>query len=342
METIGSASAATLGYIVGNLPGAYYGYKAYKMAPIRYGKRRRSSTMSSRKKFRGLPKFRVSGKRSNYNVTTTQKDYSTQYRKKNMPRYKKKAWKTFNNKVKSVIRGELGLKTVVFNSVQTCSSAVADQNAIAMHLYGISGSADNPNRIGALDVRKIFSNDPNVYQGIGPLNPEIGKLLFESAVLDVTLTNTGESVLEVDIYYGYHRKDCDSTDMVGGDLVDPTLELPINGGNTTLDIQKRGVTVFDLPTGLSQSGYHVLKKQKMLLRQTQSAFLQYRDPRNHTVEWNRIKQVGYAARKLTYTVLVVFKAVAGSTDAAVLSIGATRKFSYNANVKTTDESALNP
>lgn len=339
---IAQASGATLGYIVGNLPGAYIGYKAASMAPI-YRKRRGSygGRMSKRRKPMGLSNFKA--KRSNYNVTTTQKDFSTQYRKKSMPRRKKMAWKKFINKVKAATRKDLGLKTVVYNSTAVNSIGPTQQAATALHLYGVRG-ADTQYSQGAADLVRLFANDPSVQQGIGPSNPLIGKLLFGSATLDVTLHNTGASDLEVDIYYGYHTKDVISTQFVVDDLFGSSLELPINGGtpNTTLDIAQRGVTVFDLPTGLSQSGFHVVKKQKMFMKQTQTSFIQYRDARNHNVEWNRVKQCGYGGRKLTYTVLIVFKTVTGVTENGELSFGVTRKYSYCEDANTKDMSALNP
>ena len=342
MQSIAKASGATLGYIVGNLPGAYYGYqfgKYISMAPIKrkYTGRNR---MNNKRRNYGVAS-RIRGSRTNYNVTTTQKDFSTQYKKKTMPRRKKRQWKKFIQKVKAVNREELGAKTVLFNEGVTTTTTSVTQGSLAMHLYGVKGFGSINDGIGGGDLCRIFANEPSVQQGVGPLNPLIGKLLFRSAVLDVTLHNTGNVDLEVDIYYGYHRKDVISASFVADDLKGTSLELPINGGvpNTTLDLGTRGVTVFDLPTGLSQSGFHVLKKQKMFLKSTQSSFLQYRDPRNHSLEWNRLKQCGYGGRKLTYTILVVYKTVTGVTDIGQLSFGATRKYCYCEDANTKDMSA---
>jgi len=344
-RTVAKVSGATLGYIVGNIPGAYYGYKLGGMAPMY---RKRKSNFGGRKSYK-KPKgnWKVSGSssRRKSNIVTTQKDYGTQYVKKRMPRYKKRAWKKFTNKVKAVNRKELGLKTVVYNESVTCfTDASIAQNAVAIHLFGVRGAGASNNRIGGNDLVRLFANDPSVAQGAGPSNPSIGKFLFSSAVLDVTLHNTGDTDMELDLYYGYHRKDVISGNMVGDDFLATSLELPINGGvpNTTLDIQQRGVTPFDLSTGLSQSGYHILKKQKMFLRSSQTSFFQYRDSKNHTLEWNRLKQCGYASKGLTYSIMAVFKPVTGSGTNSTLAIGATRKYSYCEQASTKDLSALNP
>ena len=220
--------------------------------------------------------------------------------------------------------------------------APAAQQATGIHLYGVRGGLSGGNGIGMQDVIRLFSNDPDVVQGVGPNNPLIGKLLFNSAVLDMTLHNTGPVDLEIDLYYGYHRKDVISGQMVSDDFVSPALESPINTGNTTVDIFQRGATPFDCSTGLSQSGFHILRKQKMFLKSSQTSFLQYRDAKNHTIEWNRVKQCGYGARKLTYTVLIVFKCVAGSSENGQLTYGVTRKYAYNADAENVDCTALNP
>ncbi len=241
-----------------------------------------------------------------------------------------------------IIRQQLVRKVVrLFNEGQLITSVPTAQNATALHLYGVKGSAPSVSSFGSNDLLRVFSNDPSVIQNIGPSNPKIGKILFASAVLDFTLSNVGNQDLEVDIYYGYHRKDATSSTMVG-DFDNGALESPIQSGNTTLDIKQRGVTYFDLSTGLSTSGYHVVKKQKMFIRVGQSSFIQYRDPRNHSIEWNKIATTGYGAAKLTYTVSIVMKTVTGGGELGQLAIGCTRKYSYTISEENVDVTALNP
>lgn len=335
-QRIAQASGATLGYITGNLPGAYIGYNLADMAyRRRYGRR------PMRKMYR---KKNYGAKKSISNTVTAQRDFNTQYRKRYMGKRKKIQWKKFINKVNAVLTKDLGLKTVVFNdNVTANTSGATDQQALSFNLYGIRGSSAG-NTLGANDLVRIFSNDPFVEQSAGPLNPKIGKLMFASAVIDMTINNIGTNAVELDLYFGFHRKDVVNTNLIA-DLTQASLEEPINNGipNTTLDITLRGVTPFDLPTGISQSGFSILKKQKLLLQPNQQSFVQHRDPRNHVVEWNNIKLTGYAARKLTFTVLAVYKPVVGFTQGnANLAFGVTRKYSYHTNISNVDESALNP
>lgn len=335
-QRLAQASGATLGYIVNNIPGAVTGYQLADMAyRARYrGRRsRRYSKKRMYKKSSGIS-----------NTVTAQRDFNTQYKKRRMGRGKKIRWKKFVNKVQAVLNKDLGLKSVVFNDNLTANtSSTTDQQCLSFSLYGNRGTSAG-NTLGANDLVRMFSNEPLVSQGIGPLNPKIGKLLFGSAVLDMTINNIGQNAAEVDIYFGYHTKDVTSYNIVE-DFKDITLEQPINSTipNVTLDILQRGVTPFDLPTGLSQSGFHILKKQKLLIQPGQQSFIQHRDPRNHMVEWTRCKLTGYAIKKLTFTVLLVFKPVVGFSEGnARLAVGCTRKYSYTANENITDESALNP
>lgn len=334
---VSKASGATLGYIVGNLPGAYIGYK---MAPMNYRKRKATRYMS--KKPYKKSRFTFKNKKQD-NVTTTQKDYATQYRKKNMPRRKKVQWKKFSAKVKAVNLKMKGLKTVLFNEATT-SVTTFPQNFIGIHLYGSRGTAaPAANTIGAGDLARIFANDPTVIQSTGPLNPKIGKLIFGSAVLDITLRNVGDVDSEVDVYFCYHRKDVVSANVDANfGTGSGSLQQPIATGNTTLDLYQRGVTPFDCSTSLSESGLNIMKKQKFFLRQGQTTFIQHRDASNHVVEWNKIKQTGYAIRKLTYTVLIVHKPVTGSAFASNMAIGVTRKYSYIEDVNGIDASANGP
>jgi len=304
----------------------------------------RRNTYSSRNNYR-RPKYRNrKPKQSVSNTVTAQRDFNTQYRKKYMGRGKKRQWMKFVKKVNAVVNKDLGLRTVVFNdNITANTSGVTDQQALGFHLYGNRG-ASLGNTLGANDLIRVFSNDPDIDQSVGPLNPRIGKLMFGSAVIDMTINNVGQTDVELDLYFGFHRKDVTNTNLIA-DLTDATLEEPINNliPNTSLDILKRGVTPFDLPTGISQSGFSILKKQKVLLKVGQQTFIQHRDPRNHVIEWNNIKLTGYAVRKLTFSILAVYKPIVGFTEGnANLAFGVTRKYSYTANVSNLDVSALNP
>lgn len=346
METLGSLAGTTLGWIIGNTDGAWIGEEIGRKAAMAYIRKRKTYRRPTRGPMKRRRMSAPRKPRASTNITTLQKDYTTQYVKRRMPRYKRIAWKKFSNKVKAVNIKNKGLKTVIYNESATCAVTQTAQQGVGLHLYGVRGSSTTANSVGGRDLLKLFTNDPTVVQGAGGSNPKVGKLIFNSGSIDVTLHNTGIPNLEVDVYYGYHTKDVVEGQMVTN-FIDPTIGVPINSGvpNQTLSILQRGVTPFDLSSGLSASGFHILKKQKMFLRSTYTSFLQFRDPRNHTIDWQKVSYAGYAAKNLTYSIFVVFKTVADPTITEVngqITFGVTRKYSYIEDDDSVDASALNP
>lgn len=371
MQSIAAASGATLGYIVGNLPGAYLGYKLGKMAPIRTPRKRRffspyPTPTSGRKKLSYGSRTTYSGSRmgSMYSalsggsalnsVVTRQHDFQGQYRYKKMPRYKKRRWRRFVKKVAAVQLKQAGLKTVLFNSRDTYSNSAGTQNSFCLALYGLSGTIDNSGAwpvLGMNDMYRIFKNDPDIVQiGAAPGNvPKSGKLQFGSGVLDFTIRNLSDTIeAELDIYFGWFKKDDDPADAKNN--TNPIYKYQtaavdlVAGGNSQINLGVRGATLFDKPSGLSQTGYHITKKTKMLLAPGQSTFLQHRDPKNHMLDWVNIQDRGYAKRGLTFGAWIVFKpSVTASDDAVVtLGVGCTRKYSYAVVEDNVDRIAYNP
>lgn len=362
-------AGATLGYIYNNLRGARDGFILGKMAPIRYGRKRtfragpyptpRSVRIRSYKSLSGSRTSTGSGMRSllgaaSNTVVTRQHDFQGQYRYKRMPRYKRRRWVRFMKKVAAVQLKQAGLKTVVFNSRSTVSTAPGFQNVFCLGLYGVNGTVDGGNGFrvhGWNDIYRIFKNDPDIVQsGAVPGNvPVSGKLQFGSGVLDFTLRNLDPGIeAEVDIYYGYFYKDDDAAQAKADTNPIRRYEFAtadvIRAGNSATNISERGNTLFDKPAGISECGYHVTKKVKMLLAPGQSTFIQHRDPKNHMIDWTNVKDVGYAKRKLTFGIWIVFKPSVTASDDAVstLSVGVTRKYSYAIVEDNVDRIAYNP
>lgn len=353
METLGAASAATLGYIVGNLPGAYYGYQAYRNMPPITRRRTRAAGLIQRVmrkwRSRGYPGGATSrvlsgmraANRQHNSTVTRQKDFSSQYRFKRMPKRRRIRWKKFVKKVTAVELKNAAMKTVVFNDKIANSSGVGKQAYISFALYGINGLDDDTGKCcGYRDIQKVFDNDPQIKQvavGSPPAYyPKSGKLHFGSAVLDFTLRNIAEQEAEIDIYYGYHLKDTtnvNAVQVVKPSLVDEFINddpNSIKSGNAMIRLEERGTTPFDCSSALSSSGFHVLKKQKILIEPGKSVFIQHRDANNHEMDYDSLIGLGYAKKKLTYEVLIVHKpTVSTATDlTSTIVVGVTRKYSY--------------
>lgn len=369
MQTLAGASGATLGYILGDLPGAYYGYKlGRRMAPMyptprskrtRYASSRSSRSRSystrSRSGVTSGSKMSYASRLGSESIVTRQHDYGKQYRYKKMPRYKKRRWRKFINRVQAVQLKQAGLRTVVFNNKFQCSNGAGFQFAVGLGLYGVNGTLDQTGFAtlgvaGFRDLYRIFRNDPDIEQtGVPPGNiPKSGKLQFGSGVLDVTLRNLSADIeIELDVYYGWFKKDSSPSGALIND--NPVVEFQnapvdlVNTGNTAIGLDTRGATLFDKPSGISDTGYHITKKFKMILAPGQSTFLQHRDAKNYMVDWTNVSDCSYARKGLTFGMWLLFKpSVTASDDAvATLGVGCTRKYSYAVVEDNIDRIAYN-
>jgi len=165
--------------------------------------------------------------------TTRQHDAKVQYRKKRMPYRKKKKWISHVKKVKAVLAQDDGTKTVLFNAqISSSTSSGATRQNYQFHcLYGCNGSA-SVSEIGSADLEKIFTNAT-----VSAINTN--KLMFKSAVMDMTIANTGTVRCELDLYHlTFHGRTLETSmnacavDGAGVPLIDPNS----SGYFTTLDL----------------------------------------------------------------------------------------------------------
>lgn len=297
--------------------------------------------------------FPIRRRRQNNSITTIQKDYSTQYVRKSMPRRRKRVWKKFVKKVTAVQLGNAATKTVVYNDKLVQTSTPGNQGFCSVALYGVNGAPDGNNAIGYQDMLKLFDNDPDIkQQAVSGVNfPSGGKLHFNTAVIDLTLRNLGEIDQEVDVYYGYHIKNANNVNILGQisdslyqSFVNTTSD-PIVPGNTSIGLGLRGTTPFDCSSVLSESGFHVLKKQKLVITPGKSVFLQHRDQKNRVMEMDNLLGIGYAMKNVTYEILFVHKPSVSSAndELSTLGVGVTRKYGYSVLAKTNQPvSAFDP
>jgi hypothetical protein len=361
---VASASGATLGYIIGDLPGAYIGYR---MAPITRRQRRSAAATKiqaawrgykTRKALRNVGAKSVGGSVGTHyggydTVVTRQNDVTGQYRFKRMPRNKKRSWKKFYKKVQAVQIKQAGLRSVLFNAKLEDTNAAGYQSCVFLGLYGVNGSNDwtavgQAAVMGFSDLRRIFKNDPDIVKDING-DPKSGKLQFGSATLDVTLRNLSSDIeIEVDVYYGWFRKNADIKPLIAArNPIDEYQGAPVDliaGGNTQIQLNERGVTLFDKPSGLSQTGYHIHKKLKLVLAPTQTTFLQHRDPKNHMIDWTASQEYGYAQKGLTFGMCIIYKptTTVTGTATATLGVGTTRKYTYSVVEDNVDRICKNP
>lgn len=325
--------------------------------------RRRGYAMGSSFKRRKMTHGRRRKGISSGRGLTFEHDRQFMYRKKRMPRRKKRRWLRFGRKVRAVADGTLGTRTVLFNSQKQYTLSSANQQLSKnFTLYG--WSSNDTNQPWHNDIAYIMNleNTGNPTAAAGVTQGKDTKVLFKSGVLDLTIRNTSyqtdtpstivaEATAEVDLYEWVMGREAelDGVNIGTGTTVFKTndyaqTEYAITDNNavpstTIVDLENRGATPFDCTAPLGDFRIKILKKTKFFIRGGQTITYQIRDPKNRTLDRKDLKQTtvgqgGFNLPRVTRNILLVGKLVpgftlgAGSNMTLSMDAGVTRKYSY--------------
>lgn len=328
-------------------------------ARARNGFRQRSNRSFTLAQRRGV-KYPTSGV-----GVTTQHDQRRVYTKRRMPRRMKRRWRKFSKKVLAISEKDLGTQQVMFNKQVNASNNLAgNQTIFSCALYGLrSATASHFN-----DLQQIATYNANAAttSSTGLFVGESTKILFQSAILDLTIRNgstffdgttTGPSPyarMEVDVYELTMRHTAEEQGAAY-DTIDSIFNqnqqrtLPIGGGATSEIIyDRRGVTPFELSYALSRFGIKIWKKTKYQISNGDQITYQMRDPRRHSVVQREMQnQDGFNKPGLTKILYVTGKLAPGltvgntaNTFQEALNIGITRKYMYKIENWTEDRTAF--
>jgi len=264
---------------------------------------------------------------------TSQYDRKVIYSKKRMPRRQRRTWARFVRKVRAVNLKDLGTRTIIRNNQLTATIPNDNQEILVATLYGRDGSTPTTSQCGHNDIAAIFGNDPTV--------SPTGKLLFGSAIMDITFTNTSSFLddsnqnrsIEVDVYELMFTKNSDAASVQALITRGDTNTTTINGINPSINILNRGVTPWEIPDALSIGGIRILKKTKYFLSYGQCATYQMRDARNRVFKKSDIDEAdnNFALPYVTRSLLFIYKGVPTADATKVLKtlqVGVTRKYMY--------------
>jgi len=278
------------------------------------------------------------------------------YRKKRMPKKKRKRWANFVKKVGAVEERSLGTRTVLFNDQITQSNAGGinqpTQSCLTVAMYGFvntfKGWLNDCNAIGQLE------NESNPTAQAGATIDRNSKIVFTSAIMDITLRNistfresaadklASDAALELDIYELYMRKNASTPDATTdawssvSDMLKRYDEPEIGGTGTGIDIGDRGASPFELGSAMARSGIKIMKKTKFFIPNGQTITWQVRDPKRHVCRYGDLEtNDGWVKPGWTRCYYLIYKLVPGltlgSTDGtykAAISVGVTRKYAY--------------
>lgn len=287
--------------------------------------------------------------------TTAQYDRKLIYRKKYMPRYKKRRWRSFIKKVNAVVDKDLGSRTVVrndqvFNGQLMNLAGETLQAQTNLGIYGNESAAFEPLN----DLRRM-----RVDSDLGTT----GKMIFTSGIFDMTVTNTSSRQadspnpsirLEVDVYEITSSKDFGNVGVgttaktlpeVFAEGATDTANIP--GTTNTLSIARRGATPWDFPSAISEYGLKILKKTKYFLNERDTFTYQIRDPKRHFVDRQKLNMDGQNMPGMTRFIYIIFRPVPGyewrdtTPDVYRLTFGITRKYLYKIQDQTQDYDVYN-
>lgn len=338
-------------------------YNAARNRFNRYSTFARRATRS-RQASRRFSKFQSRRKNTSSGLgVTTQHDSRLIYRKRRMPRGRRRRWRSFKNKVLAVAEKDLGSQQVVFNRSIISSNVVPGrQNFTEAALYGFTSDGSHLNDMRAIrDIINAAATTP----ATGLKVAESSKVMFQSGVLDLTIRNTSTNNgqpdslarLEVDVYelsIGHESGDnTQNFTSLGAMLLNDDIEVDPIGGTaaaTSLNILYRGCTPFDLSYALSEFRIKIWKKTKYQLSNGDQVTYQIRDPRRHSMTLKELGDgtSGFNKPGLTRSVCIIAKLGPGLTTGPIgtpnvfqenLTLGITRKYMFKVENWTEDRSA---
>lgn len=286
---------------------------------------------------------------------TSQYDRKLIYRKKRMPRFKKKLWRKFKNKVTAVSTKTLGSNTVVRNNLIQFDFGLTPTNLtkqlvfqLALYPMQNTGGVDYLN-----DLSSICTNDSRVKNST--------KLIFMSGILDLTIrpqtlrgTENVNPTLsaEIDIYEmsmsGATGITNEASSLLDAFVKADTDTDKIPGSAVSLTLDSRGATPWDLPEALSQHRIKIWKKTKYFLSSEQTMTYQVRDPKTHIFTQDQLPSGTTSVTKpgMTKYLLIIAKPIpgysypgAGNNDILRVNVGVTRKYLYKINDQSADYDA---
>jgi len=282
---------------------------------------------------------------TNEKVVSNQYDFTTQYRRKRMPRGKRKRWVKFVKKVGAVENRLLGLRTVVFNDkIDIAYGGVANgQGWGVMHLYGRTGLNTGNVENGSADLLEIFNNDPELKDNFtGALVQTDASVQFRSATIDITMFNNTSRTAEVDVYKIWYKPNeiqFNSFSQANQDY-ELTQQAITGGISGQIRLTTRGATPFAMPQLLQRLRATIVWKKKFILGASQCSLFQHRDPKNHYLHTRDMKSsdTDLTMRGMTCSYLFITKDVARTGDDLTLSVSASRTYSYKTQLKTINNS----
>lgn len=258
------------------------------------------------------------------------KPFARQYRKRYRSRRVQRRAKRYYNSFRKALRAVsgVGFQKSIINSSVNATAGPAAQQYLAAHLCSWSSGAAESRETGQRDIAQVVNNvsQPQFLDEVG----DGSKLMFDTCIMDLTLTNTSASQVEVDKYLVSYRKPTEFASFGNMLAVGTAAQLSItNAAADKITINTRGGTLFDMPNCLSTGELKILSKEKIFMAAGNTAQFQIKQRKKFSASKNKLALDSYYAQPgTTLSVVFVFKTVAGETGTAALTLAATRAYGF--------------
>lgn len=202
-------------------------------------------------------------------VISTQYDVGNRYSRKSMPRYKRRKWKGFTNRVKHVMLQMNPLNTFTNDNYRRVITWVAEAQATFGQMLGGVSATDNDEILGAFKA---------AYGGaLSTTTVDRYKLFIKSMCLDIQIKNTGANTAVLDVYQLICRKGDRDSNRIETSYSNAFAEQDVAAIGTVTSTNT-ATTPFQNPLFLSM--WKILNKKEILLGSGQTTTMQMRIPYN--------------------------------------------------------------
>lgn len=283
-----------------------YGPKLYNVAKRVYGnKNRKTATEQS--------------------VITTQYDAALRYKRKRMPRRKRRAWVAFVKKTQAVDLKAQSLISKVIAFPTRTSWAANQQATVGWTIYPIQMGSAAQDR----DLLEMFID---TYGGVTVADQSSRKLYFKSACIDIQMQNSGSASCIIDAYVVVMKTNF----QVANDSIASIWNKTFSEQNTgAITNSNPALTPFQNPNFCRV--FKVLSKKEVLLGAGQVTTMQLRDPKQHLVSGRQLIAEVTGIPYLTRGFVFQIRGVPGGGATPELSAG-----SVNFGIQKTYNYAVPP
>lgn len=239
---------------------------------------------------------------------TTQHDVSTRYRRKAMPRRRRKCWVRFTKRINHVIMRNAPLQSLSFDDCGAVISWVGNNQATDGILLGGTNAGSQSNELLRMFQAWFGATGNTAAQAAR-------KLYVKSICLDIQMTNTGGAGCIVDVYHLVCRKGYNGTTVSGVAPTQVVDGVPLNqqyddcfdeqGTLSIGAVDRLNPSTTPFQNSPFCSIWKIVKKTQILLGAGQVTTLQYRNSRPRTIEGKVLEM--YPSQIPGYTTGVLFQ-----------------------------------